>query len=187
MTLVFSSALSATLRGLEMQAVEGFYAGMTDVALRSFTAADRDWLVDTHQELYARNDGFDSSFGLLVGEIADDFLATRKEGFEAGWIAESDGKRLGSIFCVRLDDTTAKLRLFLVVPEARGQGLGKRLLHRCMMFAKDSGYRGMQLWTHRSHAAACALYVANGWRCVDSKPVHSFGQDLIEETYVYWF
>ena len=64
---------------------------------------------------------------------------------------------------------------------ARGQGLGKRLLRTCMEFARDKGYADMTLWTHESHKAACALYAANGWQLVSSKPVHSFGMDLVEQ------
>ncbi|MEM6887995.1 MAG: GNAT family N-acetyltransferase [Pseudomonadota bacterium] len=156
---------------------------MQDVILRPFTKADRDWLVRTHQELYTRDEGFDSSFGPLVADILDGFLAEHDPACEAGWIAATGSKRLGSIFCVRLDLETAKLRLFLLSPEARGLGLGKRMLQQCMRFARTSDYRGMQLWTHESHRAACALYRAAGWELVGSKAVHSFGQDLVEQSW----
>ena len=158
-----------------------------NVTLRSFDAQDTDWLVRQHADLYAQNDGFDDTFGPLVRSILDDFIAAHDPLCEHGWIAERQGERLGSIFCVREDDRTAKLRLFLLVPEARGLGLGRRLLERCMGFAREAGYTGMTLWTHESHAAACALYARNGWDMVGSKPVHSFGQDLMEQTWVYRF
>lgn len=155
--------------------------------IRKFSAADRDWLVDQHGRLYAQSEGFDASFGVLVGEILDDFIASHDPEAECGWIAEEQGQRLGSIFCVRLSETTAKLRLFLLVPDARGKGLGKRLLATCMGFARDRGYGDMQLWTHESHAAACALYKAVGWDMIGSKPVHSFGQNLVEQSWTYRF
>ncbi|WP_299952875.1 GNAT family N-acetyltransferase [uncultured Roseobacter sp.] len=160
---------------------------MENVIIRQFTADDRDWLVDQHGRLYAQTEGFDDSFGLLVGDILDAFIAEHDPELERGWIAEEDGARLGSIFCVRLSETTAKLRLFLLVPQARGKGLGKRLLETCMGFAKDRGYQGMQLWTHESHKAACALYKAHGWQLESTKPVHSFGQDLVEQSWSYRF
>lgn len=160
---------------------------MENVIIRQFTADDRDWLVDQHGRLYAQTEGFDDSFGLLVGDILDAFIAEHDPELERGWIAEEDGTRLGSIFCVRLSETTAKLRLFLLVPQARGTGLGKRLLETCMGFAKDRGYQGMQLWTHESHKAACALYKARGWQLESTKPVHSFGQDLVEQSWRYRF
>ena len=156
---------------------------MTPIELRPFTPADRDWLVDAHSTLYAAEEGFDDSFGPLVGSILDAFIADHDPACEAGWIAWQDGKRLGSIFCVRLDATRAKLRLFLLTPQARGQGLGLRLLRTCTDFARARGYRGMQLWTHESHRAACALYRRGGWRLVAQTPVRSFGRDLVEQTF----
>lgn len=155
----------------------------TSVTLREFGADDADWLVAQHRELYAKAEGFDASFGDLVQEIIQDFLAEHDPNMEQGWIAEQNGQRLGNIFCVKLDEKTAKLRLFLLVPEARGLGLGKLLLTTCMTFARDKGYQRMQLWTHESHEAACALYLAYGWQLTGSKPVDSFGVDLIEQSW----
>jgi len=156
---------------------------MSDVTLRRFESHDAAWLVEQHGIHYARDEGFDDTFGPLVASILEAFIAEHDPSCERGWIAEQDGQRLGSIFCVRQTDTTAKLRLFLLTPAARGKGLGKRLLTQCMSFAKSSGYGDMQLWTHESHEAACALYRAFGWELVESKPVHSFGVDLVEQSW----
>ena len=151
--------------------------------IRPFREDDRDWLVERHGTLYARDEGFDESFAPLVARILDEFVAGHDPQRERGWIVESDGKRLGSIFCVAQDETTAKLRLFLLEPDARGRGLGARLLMTCMDFTRSAGYASMVLWTHESHRAACKLYQAYGWRLTDSKPVHSFGVDLIEQSW----
>jgi GNAT superfamily N-acetyltransferase len=156
---------------------------MIDAVIRPFRPDDTAWLVERHGTLYARDEGFDDTFAPLVASILDGFVADHDPTCEAGWIAEAGGARLGSIFCVRLDQHTAKLRLFLLVPEARGQGLGQRLLETCMSYARNRGYRGMQLWTHESHRAACALYARNGWQLVAARPVHSFGQDLVEQSW----
>ena len=160
---------------------------MDEITLRHFKAADTDWLVDQHATLYARDDGFDDSFGPLVRSILDDFVAGHDAQRERGWIADMGGRRVGSIFCVAQDEMTAKLRLFLLRPEARGRGLGAQLLTRCMEFAQGAGYGGMKLWTHESHKAACALYARFGWTLAESRQVHSFGQDLVEQTWVYRF
>ena len=151
------------------------------IDLRPFTAADRDWLVEAHGRLYAEAEGFDESFGALVAEILDAFLAGHDPARERGWIAWRGGVRLGSIFCVDAGGGLAKLRLFLLVPEARGSGLGRRLLQTCTDFARETGYVGMTLWTHESHRAACALYASEGWRLDTSVPVVSFGQPLVEQ------
>ena len=156
---------------------------MSDPVLRAFRADDAPWLVEQHQALYARDEGFDETFGPLVASILDDFIADHDPERERGWIAEVDGQRLGSIFCVAQSARTAKLRLFLLLPEARGKGLGKRLLMACMGFARDAGYDEMVLWTHESHRAACALYRAFGWELVDSKDVVSFGVPLVEQSW----
>ena len=160
---------------------------MTDITLRRFRADDTDWLVDQHGTHYARAEGFDDSFGPLVRSILETFNAGHDPDCERGWIAMSADKRLGSIFCVRQNEVTAKLRLFLLVPEARGKGVGRQLLDQCMRFAKEVGYEEMQLWTHESHRAACALYARAGWTLSASRPVHSFGQDLVEQTWKYRF
>lgn len=156
---------------------------MNDVVLREFEAADAAWLVERHGVLYARDEGYDDTFRQLVAQILDGFLAGHDPTREHGWIAEAKGRRLGSIFCVSAGSDTAKLRLFLLEPEARGRGIGKRLLNDCVAFARNAGYRDMVLWTHESHRAACALYAATGWRMIDSKPTHSFGVDVVEQSW----
>lgn len=174
---------AASATGVENQVLVGAAWRMDDVTLRTFEAADLPWLVEQHGLHYARAEGFDATFGALVQEILEDFVATHDPARERGWIAMQGDQRLGSIFCVTAGETTAKLRLFLLTPEARGKGLGKRLLACCMGFARDHGYEDMQLWTHESHHAACALYKATGWNLIDSKPVHSFGVDLVEQSW----
>ncbi|EPX82039.1 GNAT family N-acetyltransferase [Salipiger mucosus] len=154
---------------------------MTEIALHPYTPDDRPWLVAQHALLYGREEGFDASFGALVAEILEAFEADHDPECERGWIAWEGETPLGSIFCVRADAETAKLRLFLLVPEARGRGLGQRMLEACMGFAREAGYRRMSLWTHESHRAACALYARNGFALVRSEPCHSFGVDLVEQ------
>ena len=154
---------------------------MDTVEIRTFEPEDRNWLVAEHRESYARAEGFDDSFGVLVAEILDTFIATHDPETEHGWMAWQGDTRLGSIFCVRVDAETAKLRLFLLSEAARGRGLGLKMLQICMGFARAKGYRRMVLWTHESHRAAGALYAKTGWTLMSSKPVVSFGQHLVEQ------
>lgn len=156
---------------------------MSNITLRRFEATDVAWLVQQHGELYAAEEGFDDTFGPLVAGILADFIANHDPMRERGWVAMQDGQRLGSIFCVAAEGDSAKLRMFLLTPMARGKGLGKRLLQTCMDFARANAYQDMVLWTHESHKAACALYAAFGWELVESKPVRSFGVDLIEQSW----
>jgi len=154
----------------------------SNVALTGLRPGDAGWLIQHHAELYTRDEGFDESFEPLVARILADFLQTHDPACERGWIARRGDQRLGSIFCVKGPGPgVAKLRLFLLLPEARGLGLGQRLLDACMGFAREAGYERMVLWTHESHRAACALYAKNGFECAWSKPVRSFGVDLVEQ------
>ena len=154
------------------------------IAVRSFEEADLDWLVEAHATLYARDEGFDDSFGPLVETILKRFLLDHDFARERGWVADWDGHRLGSVFCVQGPQTNwAKLRLFLVLPQARRFGLGQHLLDTCLGFARGVGYDGLTLWTHKSHVAACALYEKNGFALEAEKSAQNFGCDLIEQTY----
>ncbi len=161
----------------------GYTACMKDVTLRRFAPTDMQWLIARHQDLYAREAGFDSSFGAQVADVLHSFCAGHDPVYERGWMAASAEERLGTVFCMRKSQETAQLRLFLLTPKARGKGLGKRLLRDCMEFARAAGYRGMMLKTHESHRTACALYRAFGWQLRDSRPVRSYGQDLVEQTW----
>ncbi len=151
------------------------------IELKDLGPGDIDWLVEMHRWLYARDEGFDESFPALVREILEAFAAEHDPRRERAFIAWDGDQRLGSIFCTRSDDETAKLRLFFLMPQVRGKGLGRRLLAECLGFARDSGYCRMVLWTHESHRAACALYERTGWRLVRSEPKQSFGVEVVEQ------
>ena len=156
---------------------------MTLPEITPYTSADHDWLVEAHGRLYAAENGFDASFPVVVDAVLRDFETAHDPTCERGWILRDGPRRLGSIFCVREDDSTARLRLFLLEPEARGSGQGRRLLETCMGFARGHGYRRMVLGTHESHRAACALYARTGFACTRSTPIRNYGQDLIEQVW----
>ena len=159
---------------------------MSDVTFRNLATGDAGWLIQRHAELYAADEGFDETFEPFLAELMVQVLRDWNARTDRAWIAVKDGRRLGSIFCVATEDpAVAKLRLFLVEPEARGMGLGQRLLEACLRHAKGLGCETLRLWTHESHRAACALYAKNGFRCTDSKPVRAFGVDLVEQTWTF--
>ena len=136
-----------------------------------------------HGEVYADEFGWDGSFEALVAQIVADFAADHDPAREAGWIAELDGERVGCVFCVAKDDTTAQLRILLVHADGRGLGLGARLVDECIGFARDVGYERMVLWTNDPLLAARHVYLAAGFTLTDESPHHSFGHDLVGQTY----
>jgi GNAT superfamily N-acetyltransferase len=93
--------------------------------------------------------------------------------------------RVGCVFCVAdpAREGTALLRILLVHPDGRSRDLGRRLIGTCLEFARDAGYRRMRLWTNRPLAAARRLYLERGFRLIAEEPHHSFGVDLVGQTY----
>ena len=151
--------------------------------LREPRPGDMGFVVQSHGALYASEYGFDAAFEALVADIAAKFLTSFDASRERCWIAELDGVPVGSVFLVRHNDEIAKLRLLLVAPAGRGQGLGKRLVDECISFAKASGYRRITLWTQSILVAARKIYQDAGFELVKSEPHRSFGQNLIGETW----
>jgi GNAT superfamily N-acetyltransferase len=146
---------------------------------------DLGWVVMAHGELYAREYDWDTDFEALVAGIVADFTGQRRDpARSAAWIAELDGARVGCIFCVATDrPEVAQLRLLLVDPKARGGGIGRTLVRTCVEFARSAGYRTITLWTNDVLAAARHLYQEAGFELVGSEAHHSFGHDLVSQTW----
>lgn len=153
------------------------------VRIRMHHPGDLGWIVYRHGALYHEEFGWDIGFESVVAEIAAKFLANFDAQWEGCWIAEREGERLGSIMLSRENPDTGRLRLFLVEPEARGLGIGKRLVETCHAFARQAGYRRIVLWTQSNLLAARHIYRKQGYRMVAEQPHRSFGKELIAETW----
>ena len=166
-------------------------AATNSVTLRPHQPGDIGWIISRHGALYAREYRWDMRFEAMVARIAADFIDHFDARREACWIAERDGARLGSVCLVQArDDTThepvegvAQLRLLLVEPSARGLGLGERLVAECTRFARDAGYRRIRLWTNSLLHAARGIYAKAGYVLTGSESHHSYGHDLVSETW----
>jgi DNA-binding MarR family transcriptional regulator/GNAT superfamily N-acetyltransferase len=151
--------------------------------LRTHQPGDMGWVVAAHGLIYAQEYGWDDTFEGLVAKIAGEFLEKFDPKKERCWIAEQGGENVGSIFLVKKTATVAKLRLLIVDPKARGSGIGRRLVSECVRHARQVGYKKMTLWTQSHLHAARRLYEGAGFRLTKSWPVHSWGKDMVSETW----
>ncbi len=162
-----------------------------DIVFRAPRPGDMGWVVSRHGALYAQEFGWDWRFEALVARIAADFVDRFDPAREACWIAEREGRPLGCVFLVQARDEAtgapdpgvAQLRMLLLEPEARGSGLGKRLVEACHGFARQAGYRRMRLWTNHILLAARGIYQKAGYRLVASEEHQSFGHKMVGETW----
>jgi DNA-binding MarR family transcriptional regulator/GNAT superfamily N-acetyltransferase len=153
------------------------------VTLRAHRPGDMGWIIHRHGALYNQEYGFDETFEALVAEIAAKFVREFDSTRERCWVAQVNGEIVGSVFLVRQSDDVAKLRLLLVEPNARGLGIGKRLVHECTRFARQVGYKRITLWTQSNLDAARSIYMREGYKLVREEPHHSFGCDLVAQTW----
>lgn len=151
--------------------------------LRPPRAGDLGWVVSRHGAVYAREYGWGAAFEAEVAGIAARFLAHADPARERGWIAERHGARLGSVLLVRRSDELAQLRLLLVEPCARKQGIAGRLVAECLAFAREAGYRRIMLETVSILTTARALYAGAGFRMTEARPGQVFGEALVAETW----
>jgi len=158
-------------------------AAPRSVVLRAAGPGDWGWIVARHGALYAAEYGWDETFEALVARIVADHVESRDARVEAAWIAEMHGDPVGCVMCVRQDEDTAKLRLLLVEPRARGLGVGSRLVEECVRFARRAGYARMELWTNSPLASARPIYEAAGFTLVAEEDHHSFGHDMTGQTF----
>jgi DNA-binding MarR family transcriptional regulator/GNAT superfamily N-acetyltransferase len=151
--------------------------------IRPLRIGDIGWITHRQGVLYAQEYGWDGTYEALVAEILAGFIKNFDSNSESGWVAERDHEIVGSVFLVRASISVAKLRLLYVEPSARGFGIGGRLVQECIEFARAKGYSTLTLWTNDVLVSARRIYEAAGFRLTQEERHHSFGKDLVGQTW----
>ena len=154
------------------------------IVLRDMRPGDLGWITHRQAVLYAEEYGWTQDYEALVAQILSDFVRTFDPAREAAWVAEADGRIVGSIFLVKGDQPgVGKLRLLYVEPDTRGAGVGATLVAACIERARAVGYDTLVLWTNSVLTAARKIYERAGFTLVEETPHHSFGHDLVGQTW----
>jgi len=194
-TVEVSALLRAFPDGQRAELVEGLTgirrllepreAGAPAVLIRTHRPGDLGWVLERHGVVYTEEYGWGAPFEAIVARVVAEFAETQDPVREACWVAELEGRRVGSVMLVRHPERegVARLRLLLVEPEARGLGVGRALVDACTGFARATGYRRVTLWTQSVLAAARAIYARAGYVKVSEAPHTTFGMGLTAETW----
>jgi DNA-binding MarR family transcriptional regulator/GNAT superfamily N-acetyltransferase len=167
-----------------MRAVENTLANAPPkVDIRTHRPGDLGWIVERHGEFYASEFGWGGGLEALVAQVVADFGRSQDAAYERCWIAEADGRRIGSVMLVRESERVARLRMLFVEPVYHGLGIGERLVAQCERFAREAGYERITLWTHNVLVAARKLYAKHGYRLVASEDHEDFGVLVTSETW----
>jgi DNA-binding MarR family transcriptional regulator/GNAT superfamily N-acetyltransferase len=174
------SAMLSVQRLLEVGAEE---SRGEPYAIRPLKVGDIGWITHRQGILYSQEFGWDATYEAMVADILAGFVKNFDSKMERGWVAERAGGIIGSVFLVRASADLAKLRLLYVEPTARGLGVGKRLVQECIDFARLNGYKTLTLWTNDVLASARRIYQAAGFQLTKEERHHSFGKDLVGQTW----
>jgi DNA-binding MarR family transcriptional regulator/GNAT superfamily N-acetyltransferase len=149
--------------------------------LRSHRPGDIGYITYRHAMFYSQTYGFDATFDAYVASGLSQFVMQYDPQKEHLWVIEEDTTPVGSIAIVNTGKAVAQLRWFLIEPHARGNGLGKKLLHEAVEFCKRQNYQKIILWTLSNLYSALQLYKKFGFQVQTTKTHQIWGQKLTEE------
>jgi GNAT superfamily N-acetyltransferase len=144
------------------------------IEVREAELGDHGWVLERHAHLFEDQERWGEPFIAMIARLIADYLADHDPEHEAAWVAELDGERAGAVYCVRRSEEVAQLRLLFVDVEARGHGVGGKLVEECIAFARERGYERMMLSTVSPLASARRIYDAAGFKQTKEEPDPAF-------------
>jgi GNAT superfamily N-acetyltransferase len=151
------------------------------VAIREAELGDHGWVLERHAHLFEDEGGWGRPFIAMIARLIADYLDDPDPELEGAWVAELDGGRVGSVYCVRRSEEVAQLRLLFVDSEARGHGVGRALVEHCIRFARERGYERLMLSTVSPLESARRIYDSAGFRLTKEEPDPAFPEGTLAQ------
>lgn len=156
----------------------------SDITIRTeLRPGDIGYIVHMHGRLYGEENGFGIPFETYVAKGLCEFYAQYDPVKDRVWICEHRGRIVGFLLLMHREEDAAQLRYFILEPEYRGMGLGRRLMDLYMEHLRKTGYRSSYLWTTHEQQTAAALYKRYGFVLTEEKASGAFGKPLYEVKY----
>lgn len=155
-----------------------------DITIRTkLRPGDLGHIIHMHGRLYSQEYDYGIAFEMYVAEGLGEFYRQYDPAKDRVWICEDKGRIIGFLLLMHREANAAQLRYFIIEPEYRGIGLGKKLVSLYMDWLRQAGYRSAYLWTTHELEAAASLYKRHGFTLVEEKPSAAFGKPLYEQKY----
>lgn len=167
---------------VSMASIQGAMGDMDqgEVMIRPYRSGELGYISWRHCVLYREEYDFGDTFEFYLLEGMYKFLH-ECEGKGEVWVLDHSGQVVGSIAIVETAADTAQLRWFLIEPEFRGLGFGKKLVETCIAYCNDKNYSKVFLWTVKELDAARHLYEKFDFYITETKEHFLWGKNIVEE------
>ena len=156
---------------------------LSEITIRTdLKPGDIGYVIHMHGRLYKQEYDYGVSFEAYVAKGLHEFYENYDATRSRVWVCEYLGKMIGFVLLMDRGEA-AQLRYFIIEPEFRGVGLGKKLMTLYMEFLKSCNYRSSYLWTTHELKAAASLYLRHGFKLSEQKESAAFGKPLTEQRY----
>jgi len=132
-------------------------------------------LIRLHGMLYSRECGYGFAFEGYVCQTFADFFTHYNPAKDRFWFAQRGESLVGAIAIVHHTEEKAQLRWFLLLPEARGRGIGEAMLQNAVDFCRKQGYHTVHLETTDDQQKAIRMYEKVGFRQTGAREAAAWG------------
>jgi GNAT superfamily N-acetyltransferase len=160
-------------------------AEKTDFELRrELRDGDAEAIVEIHERIYRPEYGMDTSFVDGVRFTVEDAVERGWPKGGGAWLVDGSDGLAGSLGLTDEGDGLGKLRWVVLAPEARGTGLGKRMITEAVSAARGLGFVRLELDTFGALKTAAAIYRSVGFKLIGEEQTDIWGPMIAYQDYV---